>query len=317
MGKSPYLVWRAKAGHVAGVLMGKMNILRRYQMTSYVLGTLGWTWSFWGILILSGMSPRFWLWKELFVLGLSGPLAASMGMAYLIGGKAEIRRLLERAFPLRISLFWYLLALGLLPLLMLGAAGLCRESLNKHPELFDSSLVALAPMFLWLLFRSGPVNEEFGWRGFLLPRLLQRASPFSSSLILGAIWTGWHWPLWFLSGVPHPHWPFGLFFLMVMALNFVFTWFYLKTKGSVLIAILFHGSINAGIKFITILPPDFSSLAPFIFLVGLAWIMAGVIILFDHRLWFGRLGAAHPPKILADSIENRPSLKPSLPMGLK
>jgi membrane protease YdiL (CAAX protease family) len=221
-------------------------------------------------------------------MGLSGPLVASVGMAYVLGGKSEVWGLLKRTFPARISLGWFVLALALPPALMLGAAWFCRESLHEHPALFDSSLVGLVPMFIWLLFRSGPVNEEFGWRGFLLPRLLQKANPFAATTVLGVIWTAWHWPLWFLSGVPHQHWPFPLFALMVLAMNFLFTWFFMKTKGSLLIAILLHGSVNAAIKFIPILPPNYSSLDPFIIWVCVAWALVAVIVACEWRAWLGR-----------------------------
>jgi membrane protease YdiL (CAAX protease family) len=47
--------------------------------------------------------------------------------------------------------------------------------------------------FLWLLFYlliTGPLCEELGWRGYALPRMLNRFTPFTASLILGVIWGG-------------------------------------------------------------------------------------------------------------------------------
>jgi uncharacterized protein len=286
-----------------------MNIFRRYQAAAYVAAALGWTWTIWGFLIISGLNCGSHLWKLIFVAGLSGPLIASTFMAYVIGGKAELVRLLKRALPMKVPIHWYILALGLPPAMLIASAVICKESLHENLRLFDSSLAALVPMFIWLMFRSGPVNEEFGWRGFLLPRLLEKHNPFAATMILGTLWTLWHWPLWFLRGVPHSHWPFALFALMVLPMNFLFTWFYMKTKGSLFIAILLHTSINAAIKFIPIFPPEIPSLAPFIIWVSLAWAFIAALVVWEKRAWFGH--PSQPPPITFSSVN------PTLPLGLK
>ena len=43
----------------------------------------------------------------------------------------------------------------------------------------------------------GPLGEEAGWRGFLLPRLLKRFDPLLASVYLALIWGIWHLPLHF------------------------------------------------------------------------------------------------------------------------
>jgi membrane protease YdiL (CAAX protease family) len=65
---------------------------------------------------------------------------------------------------------------------------------------FFIALLADAPFsaFRWWLFYLfvfglflGPLAEELGWRGFLLPRLLNNYSPLQASVILGLIGTAW------------------------------------------------------------------------------------------------------------------------------
>ena len=88
------------------------------------------------------------------------------------------------------------------------------------------------------------VGEEIGWRGYALPRLLATRSMLSASLILGVLWGAWHLPTFFIPGLPQHSIPFSAFMLLTIAYSVLFTWMYVRTAGSVLIATLFHGSIN-------------------------------------------------------------------------
>lgn len=82
-----------------------------------------------------------------------------------------------------------------------------------------------------------------GWRGYALPRLLVRRSALSASLILGVLWGAWHLPTFYVAGTPQYGLPFSAFVLLV-AYSVMFTWVYLHTRGSILIATLLHGAIN-------------------------------------------------------------------------
>ena len=103
----------------------------------------------------------------------------------------------------------------------------------------------LLVMFAHNLLLGGSLGEEIGWRGFLLPELLKRMSPLAASLVLGVVWGLWHLPidLYASFGVQ------GLGAILmrviyVLPLSVLFTWFYLKSKGSLLIALLLHTSLN-------------------------------------------------------------------------
>ncbi len=88
------------------------------------------------------------------------------------------------------------------------------------------------------------VGEEVGWRGFLLPHLLQRYPPLTSSLILGVVWAVWHLPNFLLPNYPHYGLPFSAFLVTAMGFSVLFTWLYLSTAGSLVIAIIFHAALN-------------------------------------------------------------------------
>jgi len=106
-------------------------------------------------------------------------------------------------------------------------------------------------VYLMLLLSAVPVTlltfgEEYGWRGYLLPRLLPLGE-IRATLLLGMIWALWHLPL-IVAGLNYPGvnvWLAILAFLFVtIAISFAYTWFYVASSGSVLIAAVLHASFN-------------------------------------------------------------------------
>jgi uncharacterized protein len=89
-------------------------------------------------------------------------------------------------------------------------------------------------------------GEEYGWRGYLLPRLLPLGE-IRASVLLGVIWGVWHLPL-ILAGLNYPGvnvWMAIIIFTFVtVALSFTYTWFYVASSGSVLVVALLHQSTN-------------------------------------------------------------------------
>lgn len=98
--------------------------------------------------------------------------------------------------------------------------------------------------FLSLLVTVFIVGEKMGWHGFLLPDLFQHYSPLTSSLIVGPVWAALHVPDFLLPNYAHYGLPLLAFVLMALAFSILFTWLYLNTAGSMLIAVLFHAALN-------------------------------------------------------------------------
>lgn len=120
-------------------------------------------------------------------------------------------------------------------------------------ESFDNTAFLTIPTILWAGLYAGPLGEELGWRGFLLPEFQKRLTNLKSAVIIGVIWFIWHIPLFWapfgtlVSGTPIGILPVLTYFIMLICLSIIITWLVINSKGSVLIAILFHLSINAGI----------------------------------------------------------------------
>jgi membrane protease YdiL (CAAX protease family) len=96
---------------------------------------------------------------------------------------------------------------------------------------------------------AGPIGEEGGWRGYLLPRLLESGGELRASLIIGVIWALWHLPPMAMfsdwrDGIPF--WTYlPLYLVSVIALSFLFTRVWLIGRGSLVPIIWLHGIVNA------------------------------------------------------------------------
>jgi membrane protease YdiL (CAAX protease family) len=96
------------------------------------------------------------------------------------------------------------------------------------------------------LFRSllsGPLGEEVGWRGFLLPKLLTKFSPLSASVVLGVIWGVWHLPLYVHSIFATGSGAAG-FIVTTICYSIIMTMLYNYSRGSLFIAVAFHWFMN-------------------------------------------------------------------------
>ncbi|MFG1701682.1 CPBP family intramembrane glutamic endopeptidase [Nonomuraea sp. M3C6] len=89
-------------------------------------------------------------------------------------------------------------------------------------------------------------GEEWGWRGWLLPRLVSTNGMLAGLLLSGAIWGVWHAPLTLL-GYNYPRlgsWAALYFIGFCVLAGVLIGWLRLRT-GSIWPAVVAHGSLNA------------------------------------------------------------------------
>jgi membrane protease YdiL (CAAX protease family) len=116
-----------------------------------------------------------------------------------------------------------------------------------------SALRGGAPGFVWIVLVSflhtfllgGPLGEEIGWRGFLLPVLLRRNGALAASFVLAVVWALWHLPVDLYAGflVKGPG-AFVARLVWTLPMTILFTWIFLNAKGSLLVAVFLHASIG-------------------------------------------------------------------------
>ena len=92
-------------------------------------------------------------------------------------------------------------------------------------------------------------GEEWGWRGYLLPKMLEKYKMLPTLIISGFIWGLWHSPIIVLGhnyGTSYPGYPYlGIFAMCIFctAIGILFSYITIRT-GSCLPAVLAHGSVN-------------------------------------------------------------------------
>lgn len=100
-------------------------------------------------------------------------------------------------------------------------------------------------------------GEEYGWRGFLLPKLIQRSGLLGGLVATGTIWGLWHAPI-ILMGYNYPHHAdlVGVvsFTVWTILVGFFLGWLRLKST-STFPAALGHGAINAYVGFGLLIAP--------------------------------------------------------------
>ncbi|MHC1781835.1 MAG: CPBP family intramembrane glutamic endopeptidase [Anaerolineaceae bacterium] len=230
-------------------------------------------------------------------LAMHGPLVAALFLIHKSGGWQGVRAYLRSGFNFRMRPVWWFVIL-LLPAALFGLALWLNISLNGFQP--DTALLSrpwMIPVtFVALFFLGGSFQEEFGWRGYALPRLMEKQSPLAASLILGSVWAVWHLPLFFMPNLSQSYMPFGIFFLLTIGFSMVFTWIYHRTGRNLFSALLLHTAINTSAS---LFPPI--ELKAGVAQTGLVYLMAffllasAVLIVKERGFWFKRVGIENVP----------------------
>ena len=229
---------------------GKLRqFLQQHPLVCYFVMAYGFSWLAWLPYVLSQGKPSF-LPAVLAQFALLpgaylGPLLSGFLMTAATEGKPGVQRLLRRFVLWRVGWQWYLFALVGIPVLLflgyLAVPGAVAALHNPFPQ-----LVLVYPLLLIVEILSSGLAEEPGWRGFALPRLQHRYGPLLGTLILGVLWGCWHLPL-FLTAWGHGSSWLDIvgFILTTMGTAIMITWMFNHTRGSLLLAILLHASLDA------------------------------------------------------------------------
>lgn len=189
----------------------------------------------------------------------------------------------------RVPIRWYALVL-IGPVLVCGAVVAAARVIGLTGLRFNdpSQIYLIVPAFVAVLVLGGPLGEEPGWRGLLLPNLAERVSFPIAGLVVGLVWATWHLPLFLIPGTPQAELPLAGYLALTVALGVVYGSLAQHTRSSVPVATVFHAASNTAAGLLPILPPDTGgSTAPFLVLTSFVVLLAVALL--------GRSSAQHFP----------------------
>jgi membrane protease YdiL (CAAX protease family) len=219
---------------------------------------------------LGGLTPGSWPWL-LLVMSMAAPALAHI-LTRLATGEGWHHLFLRPQWK-HGRLFWLIAWIGTPLIILIGVV----LYFGLVPSAFDRTLAPAAavlarsaaagrgtgitPQMLLVLqalqaIIIGPLvgglatlGEEFGWRAYLLPKMM-RYGGRKAMLLIGLIWGIWHWPIILMGFEYGFHYPGGPWLGPLVMLWFTFVagiylaWLTLKA-GSVWPAVIAHASINA------------------------------------------------------------------------
>jgi membrane protease YdiL (CAAX protease family) len=221
----------------------------------------------------------------LYALGAAGPTVSAFLVLALTSGKPGVLRLLRSMVHWRVGVQWYLVTLVGVPVLMLLSYLVVPGGLADFRPPDWSFLPHYLSEFAFTLFLAGgPLLEEGGWRGFALPRMQRRHGPVLGTVILGALWSLWHLPIFvgpLAATGPDATFvsvsiAFVEFTIGLIGFSIVTTWVLNNCRGSALMAILLHLAFDAaGAAFIVLFPSAPPHYIP------VSWQTLGIAIVFS------------------------------------
>lgn len=236
-----------------------MKTKSKSRLLFFLLITIGFSWILWipKALITHGIEfPKF---LEDFLLSpynpaAFGPLVGALIATYLDDKFGGVKTLLKKGINFKFKPIWYFVIFFMFPAITFASLYLLKTSgtYRFNLEIFKQPLQVVY-WFFWMLLLGGPLQEEFGWRGYALDKLQEKHSAFWSSIILGIIWLIWHLPLYFIKDAGTQYsslisvelisMMIGTLVTMII-MSIIFTWVYNNTNKSVLATLILHTTLN-------------------------------------------------------------------------
>jgi membrane protease YdiL (CAAX protease family) len=216
---------------------------RRFRLWLYVLIVFGVSWPFMFIPSLIAPSGRAWstlAWNSITML--------MVAVGTFIAGRWVFRDGFRNVGWRWGNASSWALALGLPLLFFAVPAGLDVLIGARKPAPFSWTTLGYS---LYVVF-VGPIlgfGEEFGWRGYLLPRQWW-LGPRRALVVNGIIWWAWHWPTYLIPFILKST-DLGQVLLVIafgsvglICTGFIFSYIWLRSE-SIIVVSVFHGAFDA------------------------------------------------------------------------
>jgi membrane protease YdiL (CAAX protease family) len=250
---------------------GLSQLVRRHPLAAFLVLTYGLTWALWIPLDIFRDATSGPYTSIAILIGSNIPSAVAIVLTAVGLGKGATRKLLGQLLIWRFGWRWYLVLLAPTAL-VIGTITLVAVTRGGPAAALAVPLLGAIIAMAIMIFPGSATGEEIGWRGYALPRLQARRTALTASLVVGSLHALWHLPLWLRGDVDHRLSVYPAFLIQAVALAVIYTWLYNSTKGSLLLAVLFHMATNAPLTLV-LLPLGIENwVLPF-------WLMAGFTVM--------------------------------------
>ena len=227
----------------------RKNCGYRYRPVLYFAMAYLFTWIFWvPAIFLDGNTAMI-----LMLLGLISPAVVSTVFILVSGSPALKKDLKVKIFgfykvkwsnvALSVCVFALIVVSSILLSLAFG------QSLDQFSFTDDFSFTGVGVASALFTIIAASALEEIGWKGYCEDSIGNYMNWFWESVIFGAIWSFWHFPLIFIKGtyqaglMAEPLFVIN-FFVSAIPMGFIITWVYLASDRSILACIIFHLFVN-------------------------------------------------------------------------
>lgn len=229
----------------------KANSENNNYLILFFAVTFFWTWGFGFTPVILGIEGTP-LGTFLFYFGGGAPSVTALFLVFFTYTKEQKKDYFKRCFSFRyMGIKWLILTVLFFSMITLTALcigvlllGYEMPGMNFVHAILDNPLNLFLVLLISLI--SGPLNEEFGWRGYALDRLFFRYGFTRATLLSGFIWGIWHLAWYFTPGqaqydlLQSSLFNAVMYIPSIMLLNFAVSYVYIKTKRSILAGALVH-----------------------------------------------------------------------------
>lgn len=224
------------------------SAIRRHPTAAYILLAFSWTWLIAFTMLLTGLADDVTNPSPLFILGgiLSNvsPSLAALLVTRINGGREAVKKL-TGGFRVKSQRGWTLITLLIVPATTVLTTLLSSFVFREYRFALVAPMIAMG--LVWPLF-SG-FGEEFGWRGYLLPRLIKRFGLKKAAVLLGILWEVWHLPMHYMAYKAYGAYMIPAFltvgFLNLTLNAVIMAIIFAANKGSIKLMVLYHYTITA------------------------------------------------------------------------
>lgn len=206
------------------------RIIRKYHLTSFFISTMVFSILLFSLHLIFPTAGNY----SISFTQLSPALAVGF-ISLVLKDRDIIEKIREKFYLNKSTIRWMIPAMTI-PFLLIAGSSMILSFFNVEFVPWTGSTSFYVLSFFAMLI--GSTAEEIGWRGYLLPNLQKKYSPFVSSIIVGVLWGVWH--LNFTGGITG----FLLYTITIIEMSILMTWLYNRTGGNLIFMSLWHLTIN-------------------------------------------------------------------------